>query len=270
MPVCGFLIAYLGWESVFYVTGTIGLAWSVAWFLLIFDSPGQHPRITIEERRYIEDSIGSTSTTKLEHFTRFFSIDLIVSLAPSQNGMLSSLPYLGKYIFAVATSSVADYLFKTNRLSITTIPVLSPGLLMIVQANYGCDRVTSVSIFTIALTINGAVTAGYLGNGLDIAPNFSGTIFGMMNTLGSLGGFLSSYMVGSITYKNQTYARWSRVFWTLASTYCFGAITFAIFGSGQLQTWNNPEQRQEDERTKMADVADHPEEFLPLKDKTVP
>lgn len=46
--------------------------------------------------------------------------------------------------------------------------------MFIAQAFFGRDRVWSVAIFTMALTINGAVTAGYLGNGLDIAPNFSG------------------------------------------------------------------------------------------------
>lgn len=112
---------------------------------------------------------------------------------------------------------------------------------MILQANFGCDRVISVVIFTIALTINGAVTAGYLGNGLDIAPNFSGTIFGLANTLSSLGGYLSSFMVGQLTYKNQTYHQWSIVFWILSITYIIGAITFAIFGSGELQKWNSPD-----------------------------
>ncbi|XP_017789398.1 PREDICTED: putative inorganic phosphate cotransporter isoform X2 [Habropoda laboriosa] len=308
MPSCGFLIASLGWESVFYVTGTIGLAWSAAWFLLIFDSPSQHPRISKEERRFIENAIGSTSTTKrlsvpwksiflappvwtivLTHGCNVFGYFTVVNQLPTymkyilnfnikQNGMLSSLPYLGKYIFAVTTSSVADYLFKKNRLSVTairkiftTLAVLSPGLLMIIQANYGCDRVTSVSIFTIALTINGAVTAGYLGNCLDIAPNFAGTIFGIMNTLGSLGGFLSSYMVGTITYKNQTYARWSIIFWILAFTYCFGAVVFSIFGTGQLQKWNNPEEKQDEERVNVkADATNLGEEFEPPKEKKVP
>lgn len=65
MPMCGFLIASLGWESVFYVTGVIGIMWSIAWFLLVFDSPSQHPRISAEERHYIEDAIGSTATTKV-------------------------------------------------------------------------------------------------------------------------------------------------------------------------------------------------------------
>lgn len=50
----------------------------------------------------------------------------------------------------------------------------SPGVMMIAQAFFGHDRIWSIAIFTMALTINGAVTAGYLGNGLDIAPKFSG------------------------------------------------------------------------------------------------
>lgn len=44
-----------------------------------------------------------------------------------------------------------------------------------------------------------AVTAGYLGNGLDIAPNFSGTIFGLANTLSSMSGYFSSLMIGELT-----------------------------------------------------------------------
>jgi len=79
---------------------------------------------------------------------------------------------------------------------------MTPGFMMIIQIFQGHDRVLSVAIFTIALTLNGAVTAGYLGNGLDIAPNFSGTIFGLANTLSSLGGFLSAYMVAELTYQN--------------------------------------------------------------------
>jgi hypothetical protein len=36
-----------------------------------------------------------------------------------QNGLLSSLPYLGKYVFAVLTSALADRLLRTERLSRT-------------------------------------------------------------------------------------------------------------------------------------------------------
>ncbi|XP_066584108.1 putative inorganic phosphate cotransporter [Prorops nasuta] len=306
MPICGFLIASLGWESVFYVTGVIGFVWSVAWFLLVFDSPGQHPRISAEEKAFIEDAIGDTTATKhlavpwksiitslpvwaiiLTHGASVFGYFTVVNQLPTymkyilnfnikENGVLSSLPYLGKYIFAVSTSSLADYLRRTNRLSVTairkiftTLAVTSPGLLMIVQAYFGHDRVTSVIIFTVALTINGGVTAGYLGNGLDIAPNFSGTIFGIANTLSSLGGFLSSFMVGTITYHNQTFEQWKIIFWILASTYIGGALVFAVFGTGDLQKWNSPGQiEKKSEQTDKKNGID-PEEFLPLKNNTI-
>lgn len=45
---------------------------------------------------------------------------------------------------------------------------------MVAQVYLGYSTFWTVSIFTFALTLNGAVTAGYLGNGLDIAPNYSG------------------------------------------------------------------------------------------------
>lgn len=50
MPLSGFLISTWGWPSVFYITGTIGLLWSMAWFYFVYDSPAEHPRITQEER----------------------------------------------------------------------------------------------------------------------------------------------------------------------------------------------------------------------------
>ncbi|KAI4490216.1 hypothetical protein M0802_010850 [Mischocyttarus mexicanus] len=278
LPICGYLIASFGWESVFYVTGTIGLTWSIAWFYFVYDSPSQHPRISVEERNYIEESIGTTSSIKhfpvpwksiftslpvwailITHACSVFGYFTMVDQLPTymkyilnfnikKNGLLSSLPYLGKYIFALTTSTLADYLRRNNKLSVTairksftTFAVMSPGLLMIVQSYLGRDPTTSVAIFTIGLTINGAVTAGYLGNGLDIAPNFSGTIFGIANTLSSFGGFLSSFIIGTITYQNQTYEQWRKVFWILAGTYCTGALAFALLGTGKLQKWNYPD-----------------------------
>lgn len=125
------------------------------------------------------------------------------------NGLLSSLPYFGKYFMSVAASHFADHLRQTGRISttaarksFTTFAVATPGLFFILLVFFGHDATWAVAIFTVALTLNGAVTAGYLGNGLDIAPNFSGTIFGMANTLSSFGGFVSAWLVGVLTYNN--------------------------------------------------------------------
>ncbi|XP_011704679.1 PREDICTED: putative inorganic phosphate cotransporter [Wasmannia auropunctata] len=303
MLMCGFLIASLGWESVFYVTGVIGIIWSVTWFLLVFDSPSEHPRISAEERHFIESAIGTTTTAKhlpipwralitsgpvwaiiITHACSVFGYHTIVNQLPTymkyilhfnikENGLLSSLPYLGKYIFALSMSILADYLLRNNKLSVTairkiftTFAVLTPGILMVIQAYYGCNRAASVIVFTVALTINGGITAGYLGNGLDIAPNFSGTIFGIANTFSSIGGFLSTFMVGNITYQNQTYSQWTIIFWILAAVYFSGAVTFVTFGTGELQSWNNPPGSHT--KTNGATVEDGVES-VPLKSKTI-
>ncbi|XP_063365902.1 sialin [Cydia amplana] len=286
MPICGFLIAHLGWESSFYFTGIIGVMWSLAWFAVVYDSPAEHPRISDTERNYLLKVLPLDENAKkghmpvpwcqmltsppvwaiiITHACSVFGYFTVVNQLPTyiesilhysikHNGLLSSLPYLGKYLCALASSVLADSLRRSGRLSTTSARKLFtgfavglPGVLMVAQAFFGHDRVWSVAIFTIALTINGAVTAGYLGNGLDIAPNFSGTIFGMANTLSSLGGWLSTFMVGELTKQHNTYAQWQIVFFILAGVYVVGALSFICFGSGELQPWNarRPNTEQE-------------------------
>lgn len=116
--------------------------------------------------------------------------------------------------------------------------VLGPAIMMSFQAIWGDSAAFSITILTSAMLFNGAVTAGYLANGLDIAPNFSGTIFGMANTLSSAGGFISTYMVAALTNENQTFQQWRWVFWILVGIYLFAGVVYLIFGTGELQPWN--------------------------------
>ncbi|XP_001356729.3 sialin [Drosophila pseudoobscura] len=296
MPVCGYLISVAGWASVFYLTGAVGLVWSLCWFTFVYETPATHPRISAEERREIEDAIGTSTSKKRPshvpwgqllsspavwaiiscHGLAVFGFFTVVNQLPTfmsqilhfdikQNGLFSSLPYLGKYVMAVASSYLADYLRKKGTLSttatrklFTTFALVTPGLLMIVQVFLGYDATWSVTIFSLALFAHGAVTAGYLGNGLDIAPNFGGTIFGLANTLSSFGGFLSTWMVGALTYHDKSFHQWQIVFWILAATYISAAVVFVVLGSGELQPWNNPPERK-----KISDVTQ--EEGVPLK-----
>jgi len=281
MPICGYFIAWFGWESVFYLTGGLGIVWSVFWFLVIFETPAKHPRISEEERKEIEDAIGSSTSKKkptyvpwksiftapcvwaiiIVHGCSVFGYFLMVNQLPGymksilkydikSNGLLSSLPYLGKYSMSVVASYFADYLRQagkisttTARKSFTTFAVGMPGLFFILLVFFGYDRTWAIVIFTVALTLNGAVTAGYLGNGLDIAPNFSGTIFGMANTLSSFGGYVSTWMVGVITFNDNSYEQWQIIFAIVAGTYIVGSITFLFLGRGELQPWNNPPEK---------------------------
>lgn len=62
--MCGYLITTFGWESVFYVTGGLGLLWYICWILLVYDSPAKHPTISVRERTYIENFTNGTIQTR--------------------------------------------------------------------------------------------------------------------------------------------------------------------------------------------------------------
>lgn len=81
-PAAGFLITGPGgWPSVFYVFGSVGLAWCVLWYFLGYTSPPEHPFISKEEILYIEASLSNRSSDKLKTPWReiFTSIPMSVS-----------------------------------------------------------------------------------------------------------------------------------------------------------------------------------------------
>ena len=41
-----------------YISGGAVLFWTVLWFVLVYDSPLKHPRISEQEKKYIVESTG--------------------------------------------------------------------------------------------------------------------------------------------------------------------------------------------------------------------
>jgi len=44
----------------------VGIAWSVMWFVLIFETPDEHPRITEHERNYIRAQMANQSNPHIK------------------------------------------------------------------------------------------------------------------------------------------------------------------------------------------------------------
>lgn len=60
MPLSGLLSDHGfagGWPSIFYVFGTVGTIWCVAFLLMVHEDPETHPRISDEEKKYILSSL---------------------------------------------------------------------------------------------------------------------------------------------------------------------------------------------------------------------
>lgn len=57
--VSGHIIENFGWTYAFY-GGAVALGlFSIVWFLVVYDSPSDHPRISIVEKEFIESKLNS-------------------------------------------------------------------------------------------------------------------------------------------------------------------------------------------------------------------
>lgn len=77
-------------------------------------------------------------------------------------------------------------------------------------------------------------------NGLDLSPNYSGTLMAMVNGIGALSGIVTPYIVGTIA-SEQTLIQWRTVFWIVLGVFIVTNVIFVIFASGEVQYWNDPE-----------------------------
>ena len=135
------------------MTGGLSLLWVVAWFLLVADTPAQHPRISLEERSYIEASLGQSASldrrrlatpwrsiltsvpvwaivlghsasnwgnyTLNQQLPTYLSNVLRYSL--SFNGVLSSLCYLFQTLVCLLATRFTDHLISRNCIRTLTI-----------------------------------------------------------------------------------------------------------------------------------------------------
>ncbi|XP_067632691.1 putative inorganic phosphate cotransporter [Eurosta solidaginis] len=57
LSISGYIASsWLGWPSIFYISGIVGILWSIIWYFCSASSPSEHPSISLAELRYIESS----------------------------------------------------------------------------------------------------------------------------------------------------------------------------------------------------------------------
>lgn len=76
---------------------------------------------------------------------------------------------------------------------------MGPAICLIIMTYAGCDATTLMVMLILALTFNGAACQTSLVNHQDLAPNFAGSLYGVMNTFGSFSGFIIPPIIGALT-----------------------------------------------------------------------
>ncbi|KAK9397456.1 vesicular glutamate transporter 1 [Crotalus adamanteus] len=215
--------------------GSFGIFWYLFWLMVSYQSPAKHPTITEEERKYIEESIGESTTL----------------MNPLMVGMLSALPHLVMTIIVPIGGQIADFLRSRRLMSTTNVrKMMNCGgfgmeatLLLVV--GYSHSRGVAISFLVLAVGFSGFAISGFNVNHLDIAPRYASILMGISNGVGTLSGMVCPLIVGAMT-KHKTREEWQYVFLIASLVHYGGVIFYGIFASGEKQPWAEPEELTEE------------------------
>ncbi|XP_062565968.1 sialin [Armigeres subalbatus] len=277
-PLCGFIIAHFGWRLVFYTTGTIGMVWCLFWYLLAFNTPQEHPRITAEELEYIElnvsedikngqgmevpwkkiftsmpvYAIGLTTFGRIwVHYTFIMSgpeyMQKILCFDIQQNGLLSGTPFLCSYLSSVLFCYIADILVHKQLMTLTNVRKLFtalsqivPGVLVLLVGYLGYNIVIVLVLWFVAVTFITASYAGAMANIVDIAPNLAGPVLAFAQTIHMTASFLQPLVTGVMVTDTQNINQWLHVFGVSSVVAISCYLVFQFFGTAEIQPWNYP------------------------------
>lgn len=265
-----------GWPAIFYVIGSVGVLWFVFWCLLMFESPAEHPWISAEERCYIEQNCFCNSARSqikipwksiltsphvlslcVYEFCSAYKYFMMLTQLPTylkvilnysieQNGYINTVSSMLAILIALLSSFTADFLITKNVFGITSIrkAFTSAGQIMASVCLFGvtivgCDRIWIVILLLISSSIDGLTLGGAQSNSLDLSPNFTGVIKGILNTMAAAAGVASPYIVGVLIKDNNTKSSWDIAFYLAVGLSIFGTLVYLLFGSGNTQPWNN-------------------------------
>jgi len=261
-----------GWPSVFYVFGTIGCVWSAAWFLLCYNSPSTHPRISTAEREYLDVLIGKPAVVEksrtpwrkiftsgpllaccVAKFAHNWGYHTILDGLPlfyfdvlgfnmTKNGLMASLPFLAACIMLLVTGQLADWLRALDnttrvRKIFISFGLVLPSVFFILSGFLGCHRALVVLTMITALGCSAFAWASVSVNSLDLSVTHAATLLGITNSSATLASILCAQTFGALTYSRSTLAQWRKVFYLAAAVEWLGTIVYLLFGSGEPQGW---------------------------------
>lgn len=264
-----------GWPSVFYVFGIWTCFWFLLWALFTSNTPADSHWASAREVCMIEADLGDQKPTLarrtpwlkiftslpvlgvvMAHFGTHWLQYVLVSELPTylgtvlhydinDNGLYSSLPYLGAIGSGALSGILADFLRSRQLMSATHVRKLFNGLahlvpsvmLMIVPSVGGCNGLVSLVLFVVAGTVRGMSEAGYMAIPVDMAPSYAGTVLGICVSIGNTTGFIVPYITGLLTEKKNTLQQWSYCFYISGVVGLVTGLCFQLFASAEVQDW---------------------------------
>ena len=224
--VSGYLVQHYSWRWMFIVEGLPAVIWAFIWWRLADDRPGEAKWLSTQEKQDLQSALDAEQVgmTPVKNYAAAFRSPKVILLAlqffcwsigvygfvlwlPSilkqgahmdmiEAGWLSALPYLAAVIAMLGVSWGSDKLQKRKRF-------VWPPLLIASVAFYGSYALGAEHFWLsyTLLVIAGACMYAPYGPFFAIIPeilpsNVAGGAMALINSMGALGSFSGSYLVG--------------------------------------------------------------------------
>ena len=222
-----------GWRTAFYCCGLLGIFAALAWYFLATDKPDQNRRVNHEELKLIargqpqsEQSPSGTGVPWRRIFTNrsiialvlgyfcqgfpiyFFHTWLFIYLVRvrgfslTQGGLYGSIPYLAIAFASPLGGQFSDFAVRKfgkrfgQRIAVW-VGMFSSAIFLWEGAHAG-NKVTAILLLAAAAGCNMFASVTFWAACIDLGHDYSGSVAGLMNTFGNLGGFFSPIVTAYI------------------------------------------------------------------------
>ena len=263
--IAGAILVAFGWRAIFYIFGSLGVVWAIAFSFFYRDLPENHTGVNRAELAIIrgvnsDGTIPPPAAARLQtpwkqillspnmwfislgYFCFFFGTNFYLTWYPTylrehlhmsirSLGIWGSLPLFAGMAGDVIGGSLSDLIFKTTgNARLARRVVAAPGFLLagafVVPAALTASEFSSIACLAISFFFLEWVIGPAWAVPMDVGGQFSGTVTGVMNMVGALGGASTAVVYGSLFNRGL----WVAPFLVSAGVMVVGALiwTFLI------------------------------------------
>jgi len=217
-PVLALAESALGWRSVFFATGSLGIAWAFAWWFAYPEPAAAHsPRarpatvtradvlLLLRHRSLWGVYLGQFCLNAVPwFFLTWFPTYLVRErhLALLQAGFLASLPFLAAFVGVLAGGWASDFMARIGfSVSVARKAPIIAGLLLstsVLAANFVTRPAWIVFFMALSFFGNGFASITWIMVSLIAPRRLLGLCGGIFNFCGNLAGILVPIVIGLV------------------------------------------------------------------------
>jgi len=235
--IAGSILLAFGWRAIFYIFGSLGIVWAIGFNLFYRNLPEDHKGVNRAELARIrgvnpDGTIKQPSVTQLAtpwrrillspnmwfislgYFCFFFGTNFYLTWYPTylrehlhmsirSLGIWGSVPLFAGMAGDIVGGSISDMIFKTTgKAKLARRVVAAPGFILasafVIPAALTPNTFRSILFLAASFFFLEWVIGPAWAVPMDVGGQFSGTVTGVMNMVGALGGASTAVVYGSL------------------------------------------------------------------------